>query len=89
MGNCSESTSSSQAPPPRIGHRGIEQGSACLTSPALRTWRAVRSGAPVLVADLNDPAETRWPAFTEAALEAGVSAVFALPVSLASPGWGR
>lgn len=43
---------------------------------------AVRSGGPVLVADLNDPAETRWPAFTGAVLDNGVSAVFALPVAL-------
>ena len=45
---------------------------------------AVHSGVPVLVADLDDPAETRWPAFTEAVLQAGVSAVFALPISLAT-----
>ena len=45
---------------------------------------AVRGGAPMLVADLDDPAETRWPAFTAAVLRAGVSAVFALPVSLTS-----
>ena len=45
---------------------------------------AVRQGGPVLVADLDDLAETRWPAFTEAVLKAGISAVFALPVSLSS-----
>ena len=45
---------------------------------------AVASGRPVLVADLDDPAETRWPAYTGAVLRAGVSAVFALPVSLAT-----
>ena len=45
---------------------------------------AVHGGVPVLVADLNDPAEIRWPAFTDAVLQAGVSAVFALPVSLAA-----
>ncbi len=45
---------------------------------------AVHSGAPVLVADLDDTAETRWPAFTQAVLQEGVSAVFALPVSLAT-----
>lgn len=43
---------------------------------------AVHEGMPVLVADLDDPAETRWPAFADAVLQAGVSAVFALPVSL-------
>ncbi len=41
---------------------------------------AVRAGAPVLVADLEHPAQRRWPAFTGALLEAGVRAVFALPV---------
>lgn len=45
---------------------------------------AVHRGVPVLVADLDDPAETRWPAFTDAVLQAGVSAVFALPVVLAT-----
>lgn len=45
---------------------------------------AIAAGVPVLVADLDDPAETRWPAFTDAVLRAGVSAVFALPVSLTS-----
>ena len=45
---------------------------------------AVRDGAPVLVADLDDPTETRWPAFTGAVLKAGISAVFALPVTLTS-----
>jgi hypothetical protein len=43
---------------------------------------AVNDGRPVLVADLDDPAHTRWPAFTGAVLDAGVGAVFALPVSL-------
>ena len=45
---------------------------------------SARHGRPVLVADLDDSAETRWPAFTQAVLEEGVSAVFALPVSLSS-----
>jgi hypothetical protein len=44
---------------------------------------AVRDGAPVLVADFNDPAEGRWPAFSGALLDAGVCAVFALPVAVA------
>ncbi len=43
---------------------------------------AVALGRPVLVADLDDPAERRWPAFTGGAVAAGVHAVFALPVSL-------
>jgi hypothetical protein len=44
---------------------------------------AVHDGAPVLVADFNDPAEVRWPAFSDALLESGVSAVFAFPVAVA------
>ena len=43
---------------------------------------AVASGRPVLVPDLDDPAELRWPGFTGAVLDAGVQAVFSLPVSL-------
>jgi hypothetical protein len=45
---------------------------------------AVQSGGPVLVADLDDPSEQRWPAFRGALLESGVNAVFALPVRIAS-----
>jgi hypothetical protein len=45
---------------------------------------AVRNGGPVLVADLDDPSEQRWPAFRGALLESGVNAVFALPVRIAS-----
>jgi hypothetical protein len=44
---------------------------------------AVRDGDPVLVSDLQDPLDSRWPAFTRALLDAGVSAVFAFPVSMA------
>ena len=43
---------------------------------------AVHHGGPVLVADLDDTTETRWPAFSQAVLQAGISAVFALPVSV-------
>jgi hypothetical protein len=45
---------------------------------------AVRQGRPILVADLDDPAEARWPAFTGALLRSGINAVFALPVTIAS-----
>jgi hypothetical protein len=45
---------------------------------------AVRNGGPVLVADLDDPSEQRWPEFRGALLESGVNAVFALPVRIAS-----
>jgi hypothetical protein len=44
---------------------------------------AVRQGSPVLVADFDDPAEGRWPAFSGALLDAGVHAVFAMPVAVA------
>ncbi len=45
---------------------------------------AVRHGRPVLAANLDDPAEDRWPAFSGALLQSGVNAVFALPVTIAS-----
>jgi hypothetical protein len=44
---------------------------------------AVSTGAPVLVADLGDAREARWPAFGPAALGTGIRAVFALPVAVA------
>ncbi len=45
---------------------------------------SVRDGAPVLAADLSDPAEMRWPAFAAAALDTGVRGVCAMPVAIAS-----
>jgi hypothetical protein len=45
---------------------------------------AVSSGVVVFGENLNDPMEQRWPAFTEALLNDGVCAVFALPVAIAS-----
>jgi hypothetical protein len=45
---------------------------------------AVFSGAPVLVSDLSDAGEQRWPAFRGAMLDAGMQAVFAMPVVIAS-----
>lgn len=44
---------------------------------------AVSSGRPVLVGDLQDTRQRRWPAFTPAVLATGVRAVFALPVTIA------
>lgn len=44
---------------------------------------AVNSGRPVLVGDIRDQQEQRWPAFSRAVLDSGVRAVFALPVSIA------
>lgn len=44
---------------------------------------AARDVRPVLVPDLRDPAEQRWPAFGAATLDLGVRAVYALPVALA------
>ena len=45
---------------------------------------AVRTGRPVLVSDLQDTHEHRWPAFTAATVNDGIVAVFALPVRVAS-----
>jgi hypothetical protein len=45
---------------------------------------AVHQGGPVLVSDLDDVSEQRWPAFRGALLDAGVKAVFALPVRVAT-----
>lgn len=45
---------------------------------------AVAQRRPVLVPDLGAPTEDRWPALAEAILGHGISAVFALPVSVAS-----
>ena len=45
---------------------------------------ASRTGRPVLVPDMTDTADTsRWPIYASAAMEAGVGAVFALPLQ-----WG-
>ncbi|HSP39692.1 MAG TPA: GAF and ANTAR domain-containing protein [Frankiaceae bacterium] len=44
---------------------------------------AVRTDRPVLVNDLDQARQARWPAFTGAALEAGVGAIFAMPVRIA------
>lgn len=49
---------------------------------------AVRTSAPVMVPDADDPGEVRWPAFTAALLQAGVRAVFALPITIAAEGVG-
>lgn len=46
--------------------------------------QAVAQGAPVFVDDLGDPSEVRWPAFRDAVLGSGISAVFALPVAVSS-----
>lgn len=44
---------------------------------------AVRTQHPVLIADLDDAREDRWPAYRSAMLEVGISAVFAVPLSVA------
>jgi hypothetical protein len=43
---------------------------------------SVRHSRPVLVPDLQDPAEQRWPAYASAVLGYGVRAVYALPVAV-------
>lgn len=45
---------------------------------------AVRTGAPVHAPDLTEASEVRWPAFSRAAGDAGVGAIFALPVAIAA-----
>jgi hypothetical protein len=45
---------------------------------------SVRHGEPVLVADLDDHPEQRWPALRSALLDSGINAVFALPVRVAT-----
>lgn len=45
---------------------------------------AVGNGAPVLVEDLTDSREARWPMFAAQMLASGMRAVFALPVCVAS-----
>jgi hypothetical protein len=45
---------------------------------------AVSEGRRVLVEDLDDATEQRWPALTGAFLEHGVRAVFALPVTVSA-----
>jgi GAF domain-containing protein len=45
---------------------------------------AVRSGAPVVVDNLADPAEQRWPVYSGSVVGLGVRAVYALPINLAN-----
>lgn len=45
-------------------------------------YDAVGTGVAVLVPDLADPTELRWPVFTSSALALDTRAVFALPISL-------
>jgi len=50
---------------------------------------AFTDGHPVLIDDLSDTTSARrWPAFTSAALEAGVGAVFAMPLQIGATGLG-
>lgn len=45
---------------------------------------SVRLAVPVVVADLQDQDEQRWPAYSDAARGSGVRAIYALPVSAAT-----
>ena len=45
---------------------------------------AVRFGQPVLVPDLESPEERRWPALLSSVRQAGVRAMFAMPVTVAT-----
>ena len=49
---------------------------------------AVAQRRPVLVPDLDDPREGRWPALAQAILGHGIRAVFALPVTVAGTAVG-
>jgi hypothetical protein len=49
---------------------------------------AVSLGFPVLVADLGNAGEVRWPLFRSGATAAGIAAVFALPVTIATEAIG-
>jgi hypothetical protein len=49
---------------------------------------AAATGRPVLAENLNSPAETRWPALSEALLAEGIRAVYALPVAFAQKSVG-
>jgi hypothetical protein len=49
---------------------------------------AVALGFPVLVADLGHVTEARWPLFRDGANAAGIAAVFALPVTIATEAVG-
>lgn len=49
---------------------------------------AVQTRAPVLAEDLTRAGEQRWPAFTSSVVKAGVRAVFALPVVVATDSLG-
>jgi GAF domain/ANTAR domain len=53
--------------------------------PCVDAWRTMEA---VLEADLTDPAHGRWPAFARAGVQAGVGAVFALPLQLGAVALG-
>ncbi len=47
------------------------------------------TGRPVLQPDLARTGPARWPGFSAAALEAGIVAIFALPLRVGAMGWSR
>ena len=47
-------------------------------------FESMRTRAPVLVADVRDPREQRFPVFSAALSDSGIRAVYALPVSVTS-----
>ena len=53
--------------------------------PGIEAFMARR---PVLVADLRERANTRWPGYTSAALSADLAAVFAFPLHIGAVGFG-
>ena len=74
-------------------HGDVPQGSVCTSDAVSATIEelqytlgegpcvdAYHSGRPVLEPDLAEPARPRWPAFSGAALDVGVRAVFGFPL---------
>lgn len=45
-------------------------------------WEALSTGLPVLVPDLRNEEQPRWPVFADAVLEAGVGALFSFPMRM-------
>lgn len=80
-----------------VVHRGVSQGTFGASDDASRRMDeyqftygegpcldAVATGRTILVPDLDDPRESRWPGFARAALDGGIRGVFALPVVVTS-----
>ncbi|WP_221350958.1 GAF and ANTAR domain-containing protein [Streptomyces beigongshangae] len=49
------------------------------------TWDAARTGHPVLIPDLGDESDDRWPGLAPALLTTGITALFTLPLRVTEP----